>query len=150
MRTFAGISELEEVVGTHLGYSDWHQVTQSQVDRFAAATGDRQWIHVDEQRAANGPFGTTIAHGFLTVSLIPPLVWQVYKVDGLTMSINYGSEKVRFPSVVPVGSRLRAGVELRDLTTGTSGTRCRTRITIERAGSDKPACVAETLSLLLP
>ncbi|MDH6289677.1 hypothetical protein ACNJ7E_31195 [Rhodococcus sp. NM-2] len=98
MRTFAGISELEKAVGTHLGYSDRHHPTQGQIDRFAAATGDHQWIH----------------------------------------------------SAVPVRSRLRAGVELRELTTGTSGTRCRTRITIERAGSDKPACVAETLSLLVP
>ncbi|MET7771778.1 MaoC family dehydratase [Nocardia sp. NPDC005366] len=149
MRTFNGIAELEAAVGTHLGYSEWHTVTQEQVDLFAEATGDHQWIHVDPDKAANGPFGTTIAHGYLTLSLVPKLVAQVYRVDGLKMAINYGANKVRFVSVVPVGSRVRAGVELLGLTATGAGTQLAARVTIEIEGSDKPACVAETLSVLV-
>ncbi|SEG53867.1 Acyl dehydratase [Thermomonospora echinospora] len=149
MKVFNGISELEQAVGTHLGYSDWHTVTQEQIDLFADATGDHQWIHVDAEKAAQGPFGATIAHGYLTLSLLPKLVHQVYRVDGLKMGINYGCDKVRFPSPVPVGSRLRAGVELLELTTGSAGTRAKVRVTVEREGGDKPACVAESLSLLV-
>ncbi|MFC9871785.1 MaoC family dehydratase [Nocardia salmonicida] len=150
MRTFADISELRTAVGTHLGFSQWLEVTQEQINRFAEATGDHQWIHVDEQKAAEGPFGTTIAHGFLTLSLIPTLVKQVYTVDGLAMGINYGSEKVRFPGVVPVGSHVRAGVELLEVSMTESRARSRTRVTIERQGSTKPVCFAEALALLVP
>ena len=149
MRTFHGVDELEKAVGTHLGYSDWHEVTQEQIDLFADATGDHQWIHVDPERAAQGPFGGTIAHGYLTLSLVPKLVWQVYSVEGLKMGVNYGSNKVRFPSPVPVGSRLRAGVELVSLERGPGGAQATTRVTIEREGGDKPACVAEILSVLV-
>ncbi|WP_040688212.1 MaoC family dehydratase [Nocardia vinacea] len=150
MKVFNGIGELEQAVGTHLGYSEWHTVTQEQIDLFAEATGDRQWIHVDPERAAQGPFGTTIAHGYLTLSLLPQLVSQVYRVDGVKMGINYGSNKVRFPSPVPSGSRVRAGVELVKLEPTKAGVQVTARVTIEREGSDKPACIAEALSVLVP
>ncbi len=150
MKTFHGLDEFEKAVGTHLGHSDWHTVTQEQVDLFAEATGDHQWIHVDPERAKDGPFGGTIAHGYLTLSLVPKLVWEVYKVEGLSMGVNYGSNKVRFPSPVPVGSRIRAGVELVSLDRGPNGAQATVRVTIEREGGDKPACVAETVSVLVP
>ena len=150
MKTFHGLDEFEKAVGTHLGHSDWHTVTQEQVDLFAEATGDHQWIHVDPERAKDGPFGGTIAHGYLTLSLVPKLVWEVYKVEGLSMGVNYGSNRVRFPSPVPVGSRIRAGVELVSLERGPNGAQATVRVTIEREGGDKPACVAETVSVLVP
>ncbi|MEV6335663.1 MaoC family dehydratase [Nocardia vinacea] len=150
MKVFNGIGELEQAVGTHLGYSEWHTVTQEQIGLFAEATGDHQWIHVDPERAAQGPFGTTIAHGYLTLSLLPQLVSQVYRVDGVKMGINYGSNKVRFPSPVPSGSRVRAGVELVKLEPTKAGVQVTARVTIEREGSDKPACIAEALSVLVP
>ncbi len=149
MRTFQGLDEFEKAVGTHLGWSDWHTVTQEQVDQFAEATGDHQWIHVDPERAKGGPFGTTIAHGYLTLSLVPKLVWQIYSVEGLRLGINYGSNKVRFPAPVPVGSRLRAGAELVGLDRGSNGAQATVRVTVEREGGDKPACVAETVSVLV-
>ena len=149
MKTFNGLDEFEQAVGTHLGYSDWHTITQEQINLFAEATGDHQWIHTDPERAATGPFGTTIAHGYLTLSLVPALVWQIYTVEGLAMGVNYGSNKVRFPSPVPVGSRVRAGVELLKLTRDPRGAQATVRVTIEREGGDKPACVAETVSVLV-
>lgn len=97
MRTFTGVDEYEKAVGTHLGHSEWHTITQEQVNLFADATGDHQWIHLDTERAARGPFGTTIAHGYLTLSLIPMLLAQIYRVEGLRMGVNYGANKVRFP-----------------------------------------------------
>ncbi|MQA63188.1 MAG: dehydratase [Actinophytocola sp.] len=150
MQVFNGLDEVEKAVGTHLGYSDWHTVTQQQIDLFAEATGDHQWIHVDPEKAAQGPFGTTIAHGYLTLSLVPKLVWQVYRVDGLKMGVNYGANKVRFPAPVPVGSRVRAGVELLELTHGKAGAQVTSRVTIELEGGDKPACVVETVSVMVP
>lgn len=148
MKILNGPEELAAAVGTHLGYSDWVQIDQERIDRFAEATGDNQWIHVDPERAASGPFGSTIAHGYLTVSLIPMLSWQVYKVEGSTMGVNYGSNKVRFPSPVPVGSRVRAGVEILSVTETGAGLQVVNRVTVEREGSDKPACVAETVSVV--
>ena len=150
MRIFHDIEEYEQAVGTHLGHSDWHTVTQAQIDLFAEATGDHQWIHVDPQRAAEGPFGTTIAHGYLSLSLVPMLVWQVYTIEGLRMGLNYGSNKVRFPAPVPVDSRVRAGVELLSLTPTALGLQSVSRVTIEVDGSDKPGCVAETVAVLVP
>lgn len=150
MKVFQGIQELAQAVGTHLGYSDWHTVTQKQIDTFAEATGDHQWIHVDPVKAAQGPFGGTIAHGYLTLSLVPMLVWQVYQVEGLAMGVNYGADKLRFPSPVPVDSRVRAGVELLSLLPGGGGYQARTKVTIEREGGDKPACVVEAVSILVP
>ncbi|AEA28855.1 Enoyl-CoA hydratase (plasmid) [Pseudonocardia dioxanivorans CB1190] len=149
MRLLTGIVDLEQAVGTHLGYRDWHQISQEQVDLFARATGDDQWIHVDPERAAAGPFGTTIAHGFLTLSLLPYLIQQVYRVDGLRIGINYGADSVRFPAIVPVDSWVRAGVELLHVERGTSGSRCRSKVTVERAGGGKPVCVAETVAQLV-
>jgi acyl dehydratase len=149
VKTFNGLDELEQAVGTHLGYSDWHTITQEQIDLFAEATGDHQWIHTDPERAATGPFGTTIAHGYLTLSLVPMLVWQIYTVEGLRLVVNYGSNKVRFPSPVPVRSRVRAGAELLELTRGPRGAQATVRVTVEPDGADKPACVAEVVSLLV-
>ena len=148
MKIFSSIDEVQTAVGMHLGYSDWHTVTQEQVNLFAEATGDDQWIHTDPERAAEGPFGSTIAHGYLTLSLIPMLVREVYRLDGIRMAVNYGTEAVRFPSPVPVGSRIRAGVELVSLVAGAGGHRATARVIIEREGSDKPACVATIISIL--
>jgi acyl dehydratase len=150
MRVFDGIADLEKAVGTHLGYSEWHTVDQDQIDAFAAATGDHQWIHVDPAKAAEGPFGSTVAHGFLTLSLVPMLTWQVYKVEGVTMAVNYGADKLRFPSPVPVGSRVRAAVELTSVTPNKLGYQVDTRVTIELDGSDKPACVVDMLAVVVP
>jgi acyl dehydratase len=147
MRTFANPEELAKSVGEQLGYSEWHTVDQDRVNGFADATGDHQWIHVDPERAKAGPFGTTIGHGFLTLSLVPVLVGEVYRVDGVRMGINYGLDKVRFPAPLPVGSRVRAGVELVSAEPSPDGgTQVKCKVTIEREGGDKPVCVAETLS----
>ncbi|GEM31413.1 MaoC family dehydratase [Nocardia neocaledoniensis NBRC 108232] len=149
MRTFDGLAELEAVVGTHLGYSEWHAITQDQVNTFAEATGDHQWIHVDTEKAAQGPFGTTIAHGYLTLSLVPMLVSEIYRIDGVKMGVNYGSNKLRFPAPVPVGSKVRAGVELVSVTPGAGGHLVTAKVVIEREGGDKPVCVVETVSLVV-
>ncbi len=150
MKVFDGIEALVAAAGTHLGHSDWHEVTQEQVNLFADATGDHQWIHVDPQRAARGPFGTTIAHGYLTLSLVPLLVSEVYTVEGVAMAVNYGCNKVRFPAPVPVGSRLRAGVSLDSVTSGPMGYTVAATVIVEVEGSAKPACVAETLAVVVP
>lgn len=150
MRVFEGVADLEKAVGTHLGHSEWHTIDQDQIDAFAAATGDDQWIHVDPVKAAEGPFGSTVAHGFLTLSLLPILTWQVYTVEGVKMIVNYGADKLRFPSPVPVGSRVRAGVELNAVTPITRGYQIALRVTIEREGGDKPACVADMLAVVMP
>ncbi|MEV0079901.1 MaoC family dehydratase [Nocardia neocaledoniensis] len=149
MRTFDGLAELEAAVGTHLGYSEWHAITQDQVNTFAEATGDHQWIHVDTEKAAQGPFGTTIAHGYLTLSLVPMLVSEIYRIDGVKMGVNYGSNKLRFPAPVPVGSKVRAGVELVSVTPGAGGHLVTAKVVIEREGGDKPVCVVETVSLVV-
>ncbi|KRV50325.1 dehydratase [Wenjunlia vitaminophila] len=150
MRTFTGLDEFARAKGEHLGHSDWHTVTQEQIDRFAEATGDHQWIHVDPERAASGPFGGTIAHGYLTLSLVPALAQGIYRVDGVRMGINYGTNKVRFPSPVPVGSRVRGSAELVEVTVGAQGWQAVVRFTVEIEGQDKPACVADTVVLLVP
>ncbi|MFC0531469.1 MaoC family dehydratase [Phytohabitans kaempferiae] len=149
MRVFHRIDELERAIGTHLGYSDWQTISQERIDAFADATGDHQWIHVDPARAAQSRFGSTIAHGYLTLSLVPLFLNQIYRVEGTTMAVNYGANRVRYPSPVPVGSRLRGGVELLGLEPTASGQRLTSRVTIDREGGDKPACVAEVLSLLV-
>jgi acyl dehydratase len=148
MRQFADLAEFVAAKGEHLGYSDWHQITQEQVNQFADATGDHQWIHVDVERAKAGPFGGTIAHGYLTLSLIPMLGAGIYRVGGLKMGINYGSNKVRFPNPVRVGSRVRAGAELIEITEVAMGTQAVLRYTVEIENEPKPACVAETVVLL--
>ncbi|QLQ11563.1 MAG: MaoC family dehydratase [Nocardioidaceae bacterium] len=150
MKTFNGIEELEQAVGTHLGYSSWHTVTQEQIDLFAQSTGDHQWIHVDPERAAQGPFGSTIAHGYLTLSMVPMLAWEIYTVQNIRMGINYGANKLRFPASVPVGSRVRAGVELLSVAPGGGGYQVVAKVTVEREGGDKPVCVVETVSVMVP
>src|ERR1700712_2708324 len=111
-RIVKGVQGLKDLVGEHIGYSDWHEVTQDQVNLFADATGDHQWIHIDPERAKAGPFGGPIAHGYLTLSLAPALLPEVIQVSGISMGVNYGCNKVRFPSPVPVGSKVRAGAQL--------------------------------------
>jgi acyl dehydratase len=150
MRVFDGIAELEQAVGSHLGYSEWHTVTQQQIDAFADATGDHQWIHTDPERAAGGPFGATIAHGYLTLSLVPVMLDQVFVLGGVRMQVNYGADRLRFPSVVPVNSRLRAGVELLTVKPVAIGQQIRTRVTVERSGSTKPVCVIDILRVAAP
>jgi acyl dehydratase len=142
------IEELKALVGTHLGYSDYRTVTQEQVNLFADATGDHQWIHVDPERAAAGPFGHTIAHGYLTLSLIPVLCGGLLTVEGTTMGVNYGSNKVRFTSPVPVGSEVRAGAALASVEEVAGGVQIAMDVTVEIKGSEKPACVAQVLSRL--
>jgi len=150
MRVFDKVADLASAQGEHLGFSDWHTITQEKVDEFARATGDHQWIHVDPERAATGPFGGTIAHGYLTLSLVPRLGQEVWRVDNLTMGINYGCNKVRFPQPVPVGSRVRGGAELVSVTDVPQGAQVVVRYTVETEGADKPACVADTVVLLIP
>jgi acyl dehydratase len=143
--TIEGIEGLKAKVGEHLGYSEWHEVTQEQVNQFADATGDHQWIHVDIERAKAGPFGGPIAHGYLTLSLTPTIIEQVVAVSGVSMAINYGLNKLRFPSPVPVGSRVRAGVELQSVEDTPGGCQVTLLVTYQVDGADKPACVAEIL-----
>ena len=146
--TIDGIDGLKAMVGQHLGYSDWLEITQDRVNQFADATGDHQWIHVDPERAKDGPFGGPIAHGYLTLSLGPMLVPQVLSVTGISMGVNYGTEKVRFPSPVPVGSNLRVGLELVSVDDRPDGSaQVVMRSTFEVEGASKPACVAETVTL---
>ncbi|WP_020415680.1 MaoC family dehydratase [Amycolatopsis sp. ATCC 39116] len=150
MRVFSSLQEFERAVGTRLGHGEWLEVTQDRVDCFADATGDHQWIHVDPERAATGPFGTTIAHGFLTLSLVPLLTEGIVRVEGFSAAVNYGCNKVRFPAHVPVGSRIRAGVELVSVERAAAGALSTTRVTVELDGSEKPVCVADTLTLMIP
>ena len=146
MRVFNGADELKAAVGEQLGSSDWVTVDQKQVDTFAEATGDHQWIHVDVEKAKAGPFGGTIAHGFLTLSLLPIFSWQVYKVENVKMGINYGLNKVRFTSPVPVNSRLRGTYELLEVSEVKDALQVITKVTVEIEGSERPACVAEWVS----
>ncbi|MFE5615921.1 MaoC family dehydratase [Streptomyces sp. NPDC056470] len=145
-RIFTSAEELRAAVGEPLGHSDWLEIEQKRIDLFADATGDHQWIHVDPEQAASGPFGKTIAHGYLTLSLLPTLVPQIMRVEGMKMGLNYGTNKVRFPSPVPVGSRLRAGAVLTEVTDAGGGVQVTATVTVEREGGDKPVCVAESVS----
>jgi acyl dehydratase len=144
---FASLDDLRSAAGTELGVSDWIEIDQDRIDQFADATGDHQWIHVDPERARSGPFGGTVAHGYLTLSLIPALAASVWSLDNARMGVNYGLNKVRFPAPVPVGSRVRARIELLavDDVPG-NGVQLTARVTVEREGGDKPVCVAETVS----
>jgi len=140
-----GLDGLKAHVGDHLGYSDWHEITQEQVNRFADATLDHQWIHVDPERAKAGPFGGPIAHGYLTLSLGPHLLGQVFQVDGTKMGVNYGLNKVRFPSPVPVGSKLRLGATLAGVEDIAGGAQVSVTMSFEVEGQEKPSCVAEVV-----
>ncbi|MFJ6676519.1 MaoC family dehydratase [Actinosynnema sp. NPDC091369] len=150
MRVFADLEELAAAKGEHLGHGEWHEITQAEINLFADATGDHQWIHVDLEKAAAGPFGAPVAHGYLTLSLIPLLVRDIYTVQRLSMGVNYGLNKVRFPSPVVVGSRVRAGAELAEITDVAQGKQAVVKVTVEIEGNPKPACVAETVVLLVP
>ena len=141
-----GVAEVRAATGRHLGHSDWLEITQERVDRFAEATGDFQWIHVDVERAKDGPYGGTIAHGYLTLSLAGTLVPQIVRYEGFSMAVNYGVDKVRFPAPVVVGRRIRAGAEIAEVTEVGAGVQVRTLITIEVEGGDKPVCVIESLA----
>ena len=147
MTVFSSVHALREAAGADLGYSDWILVDQDRVDKFADATGDHQWIHVDRERAKAGPFRTTIAHGYLTLSLIPMLIHEVLVVDGVKMGINYGVNKVRFPAPVPVDSNVRLRAKLQSVEpVDNGGYQVITQCTIEREGGEKPVCVAETVA----
>lgn len=145
MTAFSSPDELAGSVGSHLGYSDWLEITQERIDAFADATDDHQWIHVDPEWAKTGPFGTTIAHGYLTLSLAVRFVDEIFTVDGVRMGVNYGTNKVRFVSPVPVGSRLRAGGTLAAVEEVPGGVQATLDLTFEVAGAGKPACVAQVL-----
>lgn len=148
MKIFSSLTEFTAVAGEDLGASDWHEVTQEQVNTFAEATGDFQWIHVDVERAKAGPFGGPIAHGFLTLSLFPVLLTQIYRIENLTMGVNYGIDKVRFPSPVAVGSRVREHAKLLSAEPGNGTVRVRIGITIEIEGAEKPGAVGELILVL--
>ncbi|KFU82014.1 Acyl dehydratase [Amycolatopsis lurida] len=144
-RVFASADEVSAALGDELGPTEWLVVQQDRIDAFADATEDHQWLHTDPAKAASGPFGTTIAHGFLTLSLIPRFAKELYRLDFGTARINYGLGKVRFPAPVPVGSRLRSSATFTELRPGTAGVTVTTRYVVELDGAAKPACVAETL-----
>ena len=143
MKTYAHVADLASLVGQEVGTSDWVEVTQDHIDQFAQATDDSQWIHVDPARAAAGPFGTTVAHGFLTLSLLSRLFAGAIAFGDVRMSLNYGLDRVRFPSPVPVGSRLRAVCVLKTFEAIDGGSQVTLTVTIAREGGAKPACVAD-------
>ncbi|MCI2421798.1 MaoC family dehydratase [Saccharopolyspora sp. K220] len=146
MRVFSSKEAVIAAKGEKLGTSEWLTITQEQVNQFADATLDHQWIHVDIERAKQGPFGGPIAHGFLTLSLLPKLNSETYRFEGTKMGINYGLNKVRFPNPVPVGARVRSTTELADVTEVDGGLQLTIKVTVEIEGATKPACVAESLS----
>ena len=149
MRVFSTFEEIEAAAGEEIGASEWVEITQQRVDEFARATDDFQWIHVDQEKAKAGPFGGTIAHGYLTLSLIPYLSNQVFGVETEGAKLNYGLNKVRFPTPVPVGARVRAVVTVGQVTDLPAGKQLTMKYVIEIEGQDKPGCVAETVVLLL-
>ena len=147
MREIASLAELKSLIGQEVALSDWLEITQDRVNRFADATGDHQWIHLDVERARKeSPYGTTIAHGFLTLSLLPMLFEQALVMRDVKMGVNYGTNKVRFPAPVPVGSRLRARIVLLSVEDFDGGAQVVWKVTMEREGSDKPVCVAESIT----
>jgi acyl dehydratase len=145
MTTVIDITDLPSKVGEHIGYTGWHTVTQEQVNLFADATGDHQWIHVDPERAKSGPFGGPIAHGYLTLSLIPALLPEVLAVSGITMGVNYGTNKVRFPSPIPVGSELRLGLTLAAVEEVQGGVQVTLDVVLEVKDAPKPSCAAQVV-----
>ena len=144
-RVITGVEGLKSNVGQHLGYSEYLEITQERVQQFAEATGDFQWIHIDVERSKSGPFGGPIAHGYLTLSLGPMLYPTVVRIDGFSMGVNYGANKIRFPSPVPVGSRVRLGVKLLEVEEIANGVQMTMEFTFECEGSSKPSCVAEII-----
>lgn len=143
--TVKDLKTFHDFVGQHLGWSGWHEITQETVNLFADATGDHQWIHVDPDRAKDGPFGGTIAHGYLTLSLAPVLLHDVLVVEGMSMGVNYGCNKVRFPSPVPVGSKVRLGAAVSAVDDVDGGVQVELDLTIEVEGATKPSCAAQVV-----
>ncbi len=144
-------ADLKNAVGKQLGVSDWLEIDQQRIDKFADATGDHQWIHVDPERAKNGPFGATIAHGYLTQSLVNYFLPQIVEVHGISMGVNYGANRIRFPAPVPVGSRIRGSAELLGVEeTKDGGVQATIRVTVEIEGSERPGCVIDTISRYYP
>lgn len=139
------LEQFHSLEGTHLGYTPWRLVDQKQVDLFADATDDHQWIHVDPGRAADGPFGGTIAHGYLTLSLVPAMLHDILHVEGMRLGVNYGCNKVRFPSPLKVGSQVRLGAEVGDVADVEGGVQVVLDVTVEAEGSSKPVCVAQVV-----
>jgi acyl dehydratase len=150
MRTFENIADLKPLIGQEIAVSDWITVDQARIDKFADATGDHQWIHVDPVAAKAGPFGTTVAHGFLTLSLLPELSAKAFTIKNSRMGVNYGLNKVRFPAPVPSGSRLRGRFKVLAYQEIEGGAQITTEVTMEREGSDKPVCVAESVARRFP
>ena len=146
MNTYEQLSDLGGLVGTLLGTSDWIEIDQARIDQFAVVTGDSQWIHIDPVRAAAGPFGTTVAHGYLTLSLLPVMVRSAFKVGNVRMTVNYGLNRVRFPAPVPAGSRLRGQFKLASFEPIPGGAQVIAEVTCEREGHTKPVCVAESVA----
>jgi len=146
MKRYAHLADLQALVGQEIGYSDWLVVDQERIDLFARATGDHQWIHTDPERAATGPFGATVAHGFLTLSLLPVLFETGFAIDDVRMGVNYGLNRVRFPTPVHAGSRVRGRFTLRAYDPLPGGAQLTVESVVELEGSDKPACVAESVS----
>lgn len=144
-RIINGTDELKALVGEHLGYSPYAEITQERVNQFAEATGDFQWIHVDVERAKAGPFGGPIAHGYLTLSLGPMMYPQIVQIEGFSMGVNYGANKVRFPAPVPVGANVRLGVKLLGVDDVAGGVQTTMEFTYEVEGASKPSCVAEII-----
>ncbi len=146
MNTYKKLADLQALSGTVLGSSEWIDMEQTRIDQFAAVTGDQQWIHVDPVRAAKGPFGATVAHGYLTLSLLPVMVQSAFSIGDVRMSINYGLNRVRFPAPVPVRSRLRGHFKLLSFEPIDGGAQIVTEVTTERDGHPKPVCVAESVA----
>ena len=146
MRTITGLAELKDTEGDLLGTSDWHEVTQKDIDTFADVTGDHQWIHVDPERAKDTPFGGTIAHGYYTLSLAPRFMQQIMRLEGFAFAVNYGLNRVRFPAPLPVGDRVRMTGKLANLEDIPGGAQITMELTFEREGGGKPVCVAETMA----
>ncbi len=146
MTTITGLDQLKDHAGKELGTSDWHEVTQKDIDTFADVTGDQQWIHVDVERAKDTPFGGTIAHGYYTLSLAPRFSEQIMKFEGFAFAVNYGLNKVRFPAPLPVGSKVRMTATLANVEDIQGGAQVTMALTFEAEGGEKPVCVAETLA----
>ena len=147
---FESPHDLKHAVGKHLGYSGWLTMEQDRVDKFADATNDHQWIHVDVERAKAGPFGATIAHGYLTLSLVSSFIPEIFEIRGFEFAVNYGTNKVRFPAPVKVGQRIRGGAEILSVEDAKGGILSVVRVTVEVEGEDRPACIAEPVSLYFP
>ena len=146
MLTLNGLDEVKARVGEELGVSDWHEVTQEDINRFAEVTGDDYWIHTDVERAKSGPFGGTIAHGYYTLSLAPMFSYRLFSFSGFAFGVNYGVNRVRFPAPMPVGDRVRMRAKLASVEEIAGGAQITTELTFEREGGDKPVCVAESLT----